>query len=420
MINELPQDWKWVKLGEVCKIQTGKYDANHSKESGKYRFYTCAYEFLYCETNRFKGESIILPGNGANVGEVFYYNGEFDAYQRTYVLNEINTDSKFLYYHLKGFWKRKNQDKQFGSATNYIRMGNFTDYEFPLPPLPTQQAIVAKIEELFSELDKGIEQLKTAQQQIKTYRQAVLKWAFEGKLTSLNHDSFDLVDEYDLNTNNQGNPDNHTNHRSDKSELPKGWKWVKLKEIAKDISDGDHQAPPKSNTGVPFITISNVNKENNKINFSDTFSVSEEYFKKLKINRKPLKGDVLYTVTGSFGIPILIDFEKDFCFQRHIGLVRPLETTNQKWLYYLLQSPDVFNQAKSTATGTAQKTVALNSLRNFEVPYCKIEEQHQIVQAIESRLSVADKLEESIAQSLQQSEALRQSILKKAFEGRLV
>jgi type I restriction enzyme S subunit len=420
MINELPQDWKWVKLGEVCKIQTGKYDANHSKESGKYRFYTCAYEFLYCETNRFKGESIILPGNGANVGEVFYYNGEFDAYQRTYVLNEINTDSKFLYYHLKGFWKRKNQDKQFGSATNYIRMGNFTDYEFPLPPLPTQQAIVAKIEELFSELDKGIEQLKTAQQQIKTYRQAVLKWAFEGKLTSLNHDSFDLVDEYDLNTNNQGNPDNHTNHRSDKSALPKGWKWVKLKEIAKDISDGDHQAPPKSNTGVPFITISNVNKENNKINFSDTFSVSEEYFKKLKINRKPLKGDVLYTVTGSFGIPILIDFEKDFCFQRHIGLVRPLETTNQKWLYYLLQSPDVFNQAKSTATGTAQKTVALNSLRNFEVPYCKIEEQHQIVQAIESRLSVADKLEESIAQSLQQSEALRQSILKKAFEGRLV
>ena len=420
MINELPQDWKWVKLGEVCKIQTGKYDANHSKESGKYRFYTCAYEFLYCETNRFKGESIILPGNGANVGEVFYYNGEFDAYQRTYVLNEINTDSKFLYYHLKGFWKRKNQDKQFGSATNYIRMGNFTDYEFPLPPLPTQQAIVAKIEELFSELDKGIEQLKTAQQQIKTYRQAVLKWAFEGKLTSLNHDSFDLVDEYDLNTNNQGNPDNHTNHRSDKSALPKGWKWVKLKEIAKDISDGDHQAPPKSNTGVPFITISNVNKENNKINFSDTFSVSEEYFKKLKINRKPLKGDVLYTVTGSFGIPILIDFEKDFCFQRHIGLVRPLETTNQKWLYCLLQSPDVFNQAKSTATGTAQKTVALNSLRNFEVPYCKIEEQHQIVQAIESRLSVADKLEESIAQSLQQSEALRQSILKKAFEGRLV
>ena len=82
-------EWKWAKLGEVCKIQTGKYDANHAKTLGKYRFYTCAFDFMYCDTNRFKGENIILPGNGANVGEVFYYNGEFDAYQRTYVLNEI-------------------------------------------------------------------------------------------------------------------------------------------------------------------------------------------------------------------------------------------------------------------------------------------------------------------------------------------
>ena len=262
-----------------------------------------------------------------------------------------------------------------------------------LPTIGIQKAIVSKIEELFSELDKGIENLGKAQLQLKTYRQSVLKWAFEGKLT---------------------------NEHVDEGELPKSWKILNLKELATDISDGDHQAPPKSNSGVPFITISNVDKDNNKIDFSDTFYVNNEYYAKLKINRKPLKGDVLYTVTGSFGIPILIDFDKEFCFQRHIGLVRPLETTNQKWLYYLLQSPDVFNQAKSTATGTAQKTVALNSLRNFKVPYCKIEEQNKIVEEIESRLSVADKMEESIKQSLQQAEALRQSILKKAFEGGLI
>jgi type I restriction enzyme S subunit len=219
-----------------------------------------------------------------------------------------------------------------------------------------------------------------------------LKWAFEGRLT---------------------------NENVKEGKLPEGWELLKLKEIAKDISDRDHQAPPKSNSGIPFITISNINKDNNKIDFSDTFSVSKDYYEKLKVNRKPLKGDVLYTVTGSFGIPILIDFDKKFCFQRHIGLVRPLETTNQKWLYYLLQSPDILNQAKSTATGTAQKTVALNSLRNFEIPYCPIEDQNKIVQEIEARLSVADKLEENINKSLQQAEALRQSILKRAFEGEL-
>jgi type I restriction enzyme S subunit len=220
-----------------------------------------------------------------------------------------------------------------------------------------------------------------------------LKWAFEGKLTNKN------VKE---------------------GELPKGWKWVKLKEVASDISDGDHKAPPKSETGVPFITISNVNKTTSKIDFTDTFKVNTEYYKNLKANRKPKIGDVLYTVTGSFGIPVLIDFDKEFCFQRHIGLVRPLPEINQKWVYFLLQSPKVFSQAKKTATGTAQKTVALSSLRNFDIPFCSQNEQQFIVSELESKLTVCDKIEETIYQSLQQAETLRQSILKKAFEGKLI
>ncbi len=392
-IKDIPGHWEIKTLGEVSKIQTGKYDANHAKSNGKYRFYTCAFEYMYCDTNRFTGESLILPGNGANVGEVFYFNGEFDAYQRTYILNEINIVPKYLYYHLVGNWKKRNQDKQFGSATNYIRMANFTDYIVPVAPLPEQQAIVAKIEELLSELENGKQQLQTALQQLKVYRQSLLKWAFEGKLT----------------------------HSSVKEgELPDGWQWVKLKEVASDISDGDHQAPPKAETGVPFITISNVNKLTSKIDFTDTFKVNADYFNNLKTNRKPKKGDVLYTVTGSFGIPILIDYEKDFCFQRHIGLVRPLPETNQKWVYYLLQSPQVFSQAKETATGTAQKTVALGSLRNFNIPVCSIEEQQLIVDELESKLTICDNVEETIKLSLQQAETLRQSILKKAFEGKLV
>jgi type I restriction enzyme S subunit len=211
-----------------------------------------------------------------------------------------------------------------------------------------------------------------------------------------------------------------TNKEVKDGELPKGWKWMKLKDVAKEISDGDHQAPPKAITGIPFITISNINKSSNKIDFTDTFNVNQDYYKNLKENRKPQKGDVLYTVTGSFGIPVLIDFEKEFCFQRHIGLVRPLESMSQKWVYYLLQSPTVFNQAKETATGTAQKTVSLSSLRNFNIPLCPLQEQQLIVSELESKLTVCDKIEETISQSLQQAETLRQSILKKAFEGRLV
>ncbi len=176
-------DWVECTLGEVCKIQTGKHDANHSVPNGKYRFYTCAFEYLKCGTNRFKGKSILLPGNGANVGEAFYYDGEFDAYQRTYVLSDILLEEKYLFYHLKLYWKERNRDKQFGSATNYIRMGNFTDYNLVVAPLPEQRAIVAKIEELFSSLDNGISDLNKASGQLKIYRQAVLKKAFTGELT---------------------------------------------------------------------------------------------------------------------------------------------------------------------------------------------------------------------------------------------
>ena len=92
----MKEDWEACLLGDVVTIQTGKYDANHAKANGKFRFYTCAFEYFMCDTNRFSGKSIILPGNGANVGEVFYYDGKFDAYQRTYVLNNLKLDAKYI------------------------------------------------------------------------------------------------------------------------------------------------------------------------------------------------------------------------------------------------------------------------------------------------------------------------------------
>jgi type I restriction enzyme S subunit len=122
-------NWQIKKLGNICDIQTGKWDANHAIKNGKYRFYTCAYEHGFCNTKKFSGECLILPGNGVNVGEVFYYQGNFDAYQRTYVVNNIQIFPKFLYYHLFCFWKERNLNKQFGSATNFLKIGNLSNYE---------------------------------------------------------------------------------------------------------------------------------------------------------------------------------------------------------------------------------------------------------------------------------------------------
>lgn len=201
-------------------------------------------------------------------------------------------------------------------------------------------------------------------------------------------------------------------------ELPEGWGWVRLDEISEKITDGDHQAPPQTKEGVPFITISDIN--NQRIDFSDTRYVSQSYFDGLSEMRKPVKDDILYTVTGSFGIPCLIDFDRDFCFQRHIGLIRSCKRISKKFLFYSLSSRHVYGQAASVATGTAQKTVPLGGLRLFKIPMVSFEEQQQIASELESRLSEADQLDQTLTTALQQAEALRQSILKKAFAGLLV
>ena len=410
-LYNIPKHWQVKKLGEVAKWGSGG-----TPTSSNPRYYNGDIPWLiigdlndgYVSQSRKKITKLGLKNSSAklvkpdsvliamygSIGKLGINKILLATNQAIAFTEKLNPDifNKYLFHYLFHI-RNKLHSLGKGGTQNNISQTVLKQVDFPFPPLPEQLAIVSKIEELLSDLENGKQQLLTAQQQLKVYRQSLLKAAFEGRLT--NNDVKD-------------------------GELPEGWNWVKLKDVSNEISDGDHQAPPKSNEGIPFITISNVNKNTIRIDFSETFKVDVIYYSNLKYNRKPQKGDVLYTVTGSYGIPILIDFDKEFCFQRHIGLIRPKEIINQKWLYYLLQSPYIYNQAKSAATGTTQKTVALSSLRNFEIPYCPLSEQHQIVEILESKLTICDKIAETISQSLQQVETLKQSILKKAFEGRLV
>lgn len=253
-----------------------------------------------------------------------------------------------------------------------------------LPPLAEQGRIVAKIEELFAGIDTGVENLKSVKNQIALYRQSVLKSAFDGTLYKTTEWNIDV-----------------------------------LKNLCSVISDGDHQPPPKAKNGIPFIMISNINK--NLINFEDTNFVSENYYTSLSEKRKPKWGDVLYSVVGSYGIPVLIDFQKEFCFQRHIALLRP--NTNKifsKFLFYMLRSRNVYNQATDCSTGTAQKTVPLSGLREIHIPVPTLAEQERIVAEIESRFERADALETAVDRALNDAEKLKQAVLKKAFRGELV
>lgn len=146
---EIPDSWEWVRLKDLVDIYTGKKDANFGCADGKYDFYTCSNAPLKSLSYSYEGEYLIMPGNGANIGLVIYKNGKFEAYQRTYLLENIyNINLKFLKLHLESNWKEYNSDKMYGSAIPYIKLGNLQDYFVALPPLAEQERIVAKIEEL--------------------------------------------------------------------------------------------------------------------------------------------------------------------------------------------------------------------------------------------------------------------------------
>jgi len=177
--------------------------------------------------------------------------------------------------------------------------------------------------------------------------------------------------------------------------------------------------PPKVASGVPFITIGNIAKDYRTINFSDTFMVPREYFDSLKPNKKPRAGDVLYTVTGSFGIPVLVKERREFCFQRHIGLIRPKSDLHSEWLYYLLMSPQVVRQAHDGATGTAQKTVSLKVLRGFKVPRIPLANQEVAVAKLNTLATATQRLESIYQQKLIAFDDLKKSLLHKALSGKL-
>lgn len=270
----------------------------------------------------------------------------------------------------------------------------------PLPPLAEQHRIVAKIEELFSELDKGVETLKTAQEQLKVYRQAVLKYAFEGRLT------------------NTGLKD---------GELPEGWVEKTLEQITLEKT-GLRRGPFGSAIKKEFFVPSGykVYEQVNAI-YDDhkrgKYYITKSKFEELK-NFEVKGGDFIVSCSGTLGriTEIPEDAEPGVINQALLRIRLRKGVLSSKYFLHYFRSETfqrlIFDQSQGTAMNNL---IGIKDFKEIKIMLpSSFDEQITIVQEIESRLSVCDKIEESIEQGLQQAEALRQSILKKAFEGKLV
>lgn len=188
------------------------------------------------------------------------------------------------------------------------------------------------------------------------------------------------------------------------------WDTFKLSDCCVSITDGDHLPPPKADSGIPFVTISNINTIN-QFDFTNTMFVPQDYYDKLDSKRKAQIGDVLYSVVGSFGIPVYIKDNRQFVFQRHIAILRPNEKILPRFLYYTMLSRDFYAKADAVAVGAAQRTVGLTSLRNIKIDVPTIDEQNKIVNI----LSAYDDLIENNQKQIDLLEEAAQRLYKEWF-----
>ena len=424
------KDWVEVELGEIAsKITDGSHNPPKKQEVGlpmlsatnilddkivfdNYRLIDPVEFESECKRANVEPEDILLTIVGT-IGRsaVVPHNIKKFTLQRSVALIKLEgLNSKYISFALRSpsiqsFFKEQSK----GTAQRGIYLNTLKKIVIPLAPLPEQRAIAAKIEQLFSELDNGIANLKTAKSKLEIYRQAILKQAFEGELTK---------DWRKKQPKNHGNHVNQKNHSTDN--LPETWKWLKLEDLA-IVGTG---ATPKRgdsnywlNGSIAWITSGALNdlyvKEASEF-------ITEAAIKETNCKIFP-KGSLLIAMYGE-------GKTRGKCSELMISAatnqaIASIEINDEfkeykkyiKW--FLLKN---YDDIRMLSSGGVQPNLNLTIVKNTKLPFCPIEEQTQIVQEIETRLSVCDKLNEAIEQSLEKAQALRQSILKKAFEGKLL
>ncbi|WP_290524261.1 restriction endonuclease subunit S [Alcanivorax sp.] len=372
----------------------------------------------------------------------------------------VGVSPELLYYYVSSKWFRVEAEHNMTGAVGQRRVPtSFLEAtHFPLPPTNEQKRIVAKIEELLSELDNGIAALKTAREQLNVYRQAVLKHAFEGKLTAKwreenaaklespeqllariqqeretcyqqqLEDWKAAVKAWEANGKEGKKPgkpralgqtENPTKEELELfPERPNTWQWVKLGQLTWSVKDGPHYSPKYCDSGIPFITGGNVRPSG--IDFENVKYISEDLHEELSKRCKPAIGDILYTKGGTTGIARVNTYDIEFNVWVHVAVLKVTESVNPFYLQHALNSPDCYVQSQKYTHGVGNQDLGLTRMVNIILPICSLEEQKAIVNKVDVINSELDSVEDCISKELKRAKTLRQSILKKAFSGQLV
>jgi type I restriction enzyme S subunit len=345
----------------------------------------------------------------------------------------------FVYYYLQ---RAREFATALASGTTFLEISgkNAARLPIPVPPLEDQRKIVAEIEKQFTRLDAGVAALRRVQANLKRYRAVVLKAACEGllvpteaELAKAENRTFEAAAELlsrilmrrkELFAQNKANRGS-TEYREPSPiapgaapVVPNGWALASSEFVCSSVRDGTHDTPAYVHNGVPLITSKNLLPHG--LDFENVKFVTRADHIEISKRSGVQRGDVLFAMIGTIGNPVVVDTDREFSI-KNVGLFKQNpDFILPRYLRYWFMSPTFSRWLKPKQRGTTQKFVPLGLLRALVVPLPPLAEQTRIVAEVDRRLSIIDELESVVATDLQRASRLRQSILQRAFSGKLL
>lgn len=457
ILPELPKGWVWTSLEEVTEInpkhlkdtlddnmevsflpmkaieaKTGKIDLSETKKLLQVKKGYTPFrngDVLFAKiTPCMENGKIAIAENLKN--EVGFGSTEFHVLRpKDFVGRKL-----LFFFFSQDDYRKAARGSMTGTAGQLRVPTSFLEKTlFPLPPLPEQRRIVAKLEELFTRLDAGVQALRKVKAEIKRYRQAVLKYAFEGRLTEEWREAHKGELEPASVLLERINEERKKNAKgkykelppvdvSELQSLPKGWVWTRVGEVSEMLQYGTSEKASNHPTGIPVLRMGNI--QDGKFVFDNLKYFPKDWKEKDVFLLQD--GDVLFNRTNSSELvgktAVYKKHHHTAVFASYLIRIR----VNKK-----VYSPDMLSFfinsfygrvyiASVVSQQVGQANVNGTKLSMLPIPLSTISEQHRIVEEIERHFSIADEGETAVDQSLKQAERLRQSILKRAFEGGLV
>lgn len=403
---EIPDSWKWVRLGNVISISSGDgLTAKDMNNTGRYPVYggngITGYHNLYNVTQK----TLVIGRVGFYCGSTHITESKAWVTDNAFItkFDEGKIDIKWL----KNFIDYLNPRKKASSTAQPVISGKLLyPMLMPLPPLAEQKRIVAKIEELLPYVERYEKAYNELQQLNKRFpgdlQKSVLQLAIQGRLVSQCPEEGNAEDLYKQIQAEKQNLIKAGKIKKEKPlpaitddekpfEIPDSWKWVRLGSIVNKLVDGTHRTPKYTISGIPFISVRNIS--NGFLDLSNTKFITQEEHEELCQRCRPENGDILLSKVGTTGIPAKVNTDIEFSLFVSVALLKfNINLIDIDFLMYIIKTPDFQKQCRNNTRGVGNKNWVIKDIANTVFPLPPLAEQKRIVNKLEEILPLCDKL----------------------------